>query len=138
MRKNSTRALTVEDAAAIDGVVRGVGRAADHQWWLAQPERVARAVLVRGKVAGYFYAAEGRVGPVAWLEAADGEAVLLAALRAAAQQSERVQLVTPGMNHLAIATVLAAGLRLERTSHLLWTRPFGRMDQYIPSGPLLF
>jgi GNAT superfamily N-acetyltransferase len=133
-----TRALTVEEAVVIDRVVRGVGRAVDHEWWLAQPERVARSVIARGVPAGYFYTAAGRVGPVAWLEPADGEAVLLAALRTAAQQGERVQLVTPGMNHVAIATALAAGLRLERTSHLLWTRAFGRMDQYLPSGPLLF
>ncbi len=133
-----TRALAVEDAAAIDRVVRGVGRAVDHQWWLAQSERVARLVTVRGKPAGYYYVADGRIGPAAWLEPNDGGAVLSHAISDAAEQSAKVQLVAPGMNHVAIAAALAAGLRLERSSHLLWTEPFGRMAQYVPSGPLLF
>lgn len=42
------------------------------------------------------------------------------------------------MNRLGLETALASGLRLVRNSHLLWTEPFGRMEQYIPSGPLLF
>ncbi len=133
-----THTLTVDDAAAIDRAIRGVGRAVDHEWWLGQPQRVARLVIVRGKPAGYYYAADGRIGPAAWLDPADGAAVLLHAMRDAAEQSERVQLVVPGMNHIGIAAALGAGLRLERSSHLLWTEPFGRMEQYIPSGPLLF
>lgn len=133
-----THTLTVDDAAAIDRVIRGVGRAVDHEWWLGQPERVARLVIARGKRAGYYYAADGRIGPAAWIDPADGAAVLFHAMRDAAEQSERVQLVVPGMNHVGIAAALGAGLRLERSSHLLWTEPFGRMEQYIPSGPLLF
>ena len=133
-----TRPLTVEDATAIDRVIRGVGRAVDHQWWLGQPERVARLVTARGKPAGYYYAADGRIGPAAWLEPSNGAAVLFHAMREAAEQSDRAQLVVPGMNHVGIAAALGAGLRLERSSHLLWTEPFGRMEQYIPSGPLLF
>lgn len=133
-----TRPLTVEGAAAIDRVIRGVGRVVDHQWWLARSERVARFVTSRGKSAGYYYVADGRIGPAAWLEAADGGAVIAHAIRDATAQSERVQLVVPGVNHVGIAAALGAGLRLERSSHLLWTEPFGRMEQYIPSGPLLF
>lgn len=133
-----TRALTVDAASAIDRVIRGVGRAVDHEWWLGQPGRVARLVTARGKPAGYYYLAEGRIGPAAWLEADDGAAVLAQAIREAAAASDVVQLVVPGMNHVGIAAALGAGLRLERNSHLLWTEPVGRMEQYIPSGPLLF
>ena len=133
-----TNALTVDDAAAIDRVIRGVGRAVDHQWWLGQPERVARLVIARGKPAGYYYVADGRIGPAAWLESGDGAAVLADAIRDAAAQSEQVQPVVPGMNHVGIAAALGAGLRLERSSHVLWSEPFGRMEQYTPSGPTLF
>ena len=133
-----SRRLSVDDAAAIDRVVRGVGRSVDHQWWLSQPRHVARLFIARGEPIGYSYAAEGRIGPAAWLDPAHGAAVLSDAMRDAAAQSERVQLVVPGMNHVAITTALEAGLRLERASHLLWTEPFGRMEQYVPSGPLLF
>jgi len=133
-----TRPLTTRDAAGIDLLVRGVPREVDHAWWLSEPRNDGRTVLRDGAPAGYYYAANGRIGPVAWLHARDGELVLAAALAEASSQARPVKIVVPGMNHSALGLVLRAGLRLERNSHLLWTEPFGRMEQYIPSGPLLF
>ena len=133
-----TRALTARDAAAVDRLVRGVPREVDHAWWLSEPRNVARCVLRGGTPVGYYYAANGRIGPVAWLDARDGELVLTAAVAEASAQGGPVKIVIPGMNHTALGLALRAGLRLERSSHLLWTAPFGRMEQYIPSGPLLF
>jgi len=95
-------------------------------------------VLRGGAPVGYYYAANGRIGPVAWLDARDGELVLTAAVAEASAQGGPVKIVIPGMNHTALGLALRAGLRLERSSHLLWTGPFGRLEQYIPSGPLLF
>lgn len=131
-------ALTVADAAAIDRVVRGVPRDVDHAWWLSEPRNVARVVRQRGRALGYYYAAKGRIGPVAWLDDADGETVFTAALAEAASQAAEAKVVIPGMNHTAIRLALAAGLRYERNSHLLWTEPIGQMERYVPSGPLLF
>lgn len=133
-----TTALRVEDAAAIDRVVRGVPREVDHAWWLSEPRNVARLVIRGARALGYYYAANGRVGPVAWLDPTDGETVLAAALAEAASQAAEVKLVIPGMNHSALRLALRAGIRLERSSHLLWSEAFGRMEQYVPSGPLLF
>jgi hypothetical protein len=52
--------------------------------------------------------------------------------------ASEVKIVVPGMNRVALESRSRMGLRLVRNSHLLWTEPFGRMEQYIPSGPLLF
>jgi len=133
-----TDALTAEVASFVDVTVRGVPRAVDHEWWANQTGVVRRVVTKRGKIAGYFYVDKGRIGPAAWLAPEDGSALLASAIRDAALTADEVKIVVPGMNRVGLETVLASGLRLVRTSHLLWTEPFGRMEQYIPSGPLLF
>ena len=91
-----------------------------------------------GRVVGYYYVHDGVIGPAAWLDDVDGAALLALAFADAAGEAPETQLVVPGMNHVAIRASLDAGLRLVRTSHLLWTGPFGRMERYVPSGPLLF
>jgi GNAT superfamily N-acetyltransferase len=131
--------LTVEAAAAVDREIRGVPRAVDHEWWQRRDGVLARSVTKRGKLAGYYYLLyEGRIGAAAWLATEDGAALLDIAMREAAQRAEEVSIVIPGMNRTALEAALGAGLRLQRNSHLLWTEPIGRMEQYIPSGPLLF
>lgn len=94
---------------------------------------------MRGRrVAGYFYANNGTIGPAAWLAAEDADAVLLAAAREAAAQAGQIRLMIPGPNHAAINFALRSGLRLTADAHLLTTAPFGRMDKYLASGPSLF
>jgi hypothetical protein len=133
-----TAALTADAASAIDRDMRGVPRRVDHEWWLAHPGLTARSLNKRGKLAGYYYVHQGRIGAAAWLDPTDGPPLLAHAMHDAAKAAEEVKIVIPGMNHTALDTVLRAGLRLERSSHLLWTEPIGRMEHYIPSGPLLF
>ena len=133
-----TATLTVEVASSVDRTIRGVPRAVDHEWWASKAGVVGRAVTKRGKIAGYYYVDKGQIGPAAWLAAEDGPALLASAIRDAALTADEIKIVVPGMNHVGLEIALGAGLRLVRTSHLLWTEPFGRMEQYIPSGPLLF
>ena len=135
---SETAPLTPDAASRIDRQIRGVPRVVDHEWWRSRSGVVGRAVTKQGTPAGYYYVDRGSIGPAAWLAPEDGRAVLSHALRDASSAAEEVKIVVPGMNHVGIETVLASGLRLFRNSHLLWTEPFGRMEQYIPSGPLLF
>lgn len=133
-----TAALTAEVASSVDRTIRGVPRAVDHEWWASKAGVVRRAATKRGKIAGYYYVDQGQIGPAAWLAPEDGPALLASAIRDAALAADEVKIVVPGMNRVGIETALGSGLRLVRNSHLLWTEPFGRMEQYIPSGPLLF
>lgn len=135
---SGTAPLTQDAASSIDHWIRGVPRAVDHEWWLSRSGVVGRAVTKRGTPAGYYYVDRGSIGPAAWLAPEDGPTVLGHALRDASSTADEVKIVVPGMNHVGLETVLGSGLRLIRNSHLLWTVPFGRMEQYIPSGPLLF
>lgn len=129
--------LDLATAADIDAEIRGVRREVDHAFWLAGPG-AGRAVLRGGRPVGYYHANHGVVGPAAWLDPADGPAVLGCALAEARRQAPEVRVAIPGKNHLAIQAALSAGLKLLQFSHLLCTAEPGKMDRYIPSGPSLF
>lgn len=131
--------LLLSNATALDKQVRATGREVDHHYWLSTAGQEGRQLLGRdGRVAGYYQFHKGVIGPAAWSELADGEALLEAACRETARDSDEIRLMIPGVNHTAIRFALRAGLRLSAYSHLLTTAPFGRMEQYLASGPLLF
>ncbi len=132
--------LELAGAMWLDARVRETARGVDHKYWLSQESYAGRQVVRHegGRLAGYFYTTNGLVGPAAWADASDADALLAIACREASAGAEQVRLLVPGVNHDAIRFALRAGLRLTGFSHLLTTAPFGRMEQYLPSGPALF
>jgi GNAT superfamily N-acetyltransferase len=133
-----TRPLEPGEASAIDEQVRETRREVDHTFWISEMGSAAKLLVRSGQTIGYYYCNKGAIGPAAWLEDADGEALLAAACREASQQSEQIRLIVPGLNHTAIRFALRANLKLSGYGHLLTTRPFGRMENYLTSGPSLF
>lgn len=136
-----TRPLDPADAAVIDQVVRSTPRPQDHAFWAEGGWHGSRGRLVLrdGRPVGYYYTtAEGMVQPAAWLDPADGEAVLSLALREGLERAGRAGLRPLGLNHLAIRFALERGLRLRVCSHFLTTATFGHLDRYTTSGPMLF
>ena len=130
--------LLLSNATALDKRVRAAEREVDHNYWLSQTGQEGRQLVRDGRPVGYYYFHNGVIGPAAWDDAADAKALLAAACREAADHSAQIKLMIPGINHTAIRFALRAGLRLSAYSHLLTTAPFGRMEQYLASGPLLF
>ena len=131
--------LELATGMQLDEQVRATGRETDHRFWLFEAGQQGRRVLRDGRVVGYYYFSNhGTIGPAAWLDPQDAEALMQMACREASVQAEQVQMMIPGINHTAIRFALRAGLRLMAFSHLLTTSPFGRMEQYLSSGPLLF
>jgi hypothetical protein len=130
--------LSLEVACDIDAEVRETRRAADHHHWLSEVKLEGRQVRRGGRLVGYYYFKGEAFGPAAWIEAEEAEALLTLGCREAATQSETVSLRVPGINHDAIRFALKHGLRLTATAHLFTTAPFGRMEQYLASGPSLF
>jgi hypothetical protein len=124
----------LEIANQIDGDVYGAVREEDHRFWKGDRFIVRRA----GLVAGYFHSIAGLLGPVAWSEEKDAADVLATAMHHAARQANEIRFSCPGINHAAIDAALTTRLRLTGTAHLLSTDEIGRMEQYIPSGALLF
>jgi hypothetical protein len=129
--------LDARTAARIDTLVRGTPREVDHALWLASGG-AAHEVWMGGQAVGYFYARNGIIGPAAWIAPEYGRAVVDLALGMARTQASDVRLMAVGENHTAIGAALDHGLKLVGTSHFLRSEAFGRMDQYLPSGPVLF
>jgi hypothetical protein len=131
------RELNALHASTIDRVVRGSGRELDHAFWHARGVP-AYQLEIEQRIAGYFYVKDGVIGPAAWLDAADGDALLSHALQQASAQAAEVKLVALGSNQTAIRHATEAGLRLVSGSHFLSSAEFGKLDRYLPSGPALF
>jgi GNAT superfamily N-acetyltransferase len=130
--------LEIATAMQLDEQVRATRREMDHRFWLSEGGYRGRQVLRDGRVVGYYYFNRGIIGPAAWLDPQDAEALTHTACREAAAQAEQVRMMIPGANHAAIRFALRYGLRLTTYSHLLTTALFGRLEQYLSSGPLLF
>ena len=132
-------ALDPSHASAIDHIVRGTPRSEDHAFWRAR-NVPGFQVEVSGRAVGYFYSDKGVIGPAAWLREEEGPLLIANALtRANAQASPSgVKLIALGLNQVAVRAATAAGLRLISASHFLCSEAFGKLDQYLPSGPGLF
>ena len=130
--------LTLEAACEIDQVVREARREPDHRHWLSEAKLEGRQVRRGGRLAGYYYFKGESIGPVAWMERDDAAAILTLACREANAQADSISLRVPGINHDAIRFALACGLRLNAMAHLFTSAPFGRIEQYLASGPSLF
>ncbi|HWI63535.1 MAG TPA: GNAT family N-acetyltransferase [Symbiobacteriaceae bacterium] len=130
--------LPLTTAVAFDERVRATGREVDHLYWQLLPGCSGTLVTRGEKPVGYFYRRGGVIGPVVWLEPADGGAVLALAIRQAAAGAPEIKLWATGAVPDAIRIALGAGLKLTGHSHFLTTAPFGLPDRYLPSGPLLY
>ncbi|MGE5591597.1 MAG: GNAT family N-acetyltransferase [Bacillota bacterium] len=133
------RALDPAAGAAIDRVVRATPRLMDHEYWATRPALHGSLVLRNGKPCGYYYASDGGdVAPAAWLDPSDGDAVLSLACREAVERGGSASLRFAGYNHQAARFALGAGFTFTGFSHFLTTDRFGKIEQYVASGPLLF
>lgn len=133
------RPLEPEAGAAIDREVRATPRRMDHEYWARRPALHGSVVLRNGKPCGYYYVGDrGDVAPAAWLDTPDGDAVLTLACREAAERGSSASLRFAGYNHQAALFALGAGFAFTGFSHFLTTDRFGKLEQYVASGPLLF
>ena len=131
--------LSPERAAAIDAEIGLPSRRVDHDMWL-EPAGGHRGweVLRAGRSVGYVHVDGERIGPAAWLAPADASAVLSVGAAEAVAGGGSIRVSIPGVNHAALELGLDLGLRLASYGTFLTSAAFGRLDQYVASGPLLF
>ncbi|MBE7556016.1 MAG: GNAT family N-acetyltransferase [Anaerolineales bacterium] len=130
--------LEKSQAVALDQEIRATGRGADHDFWRDGWGLQGRQVILAGEVIGYYYLGKGGIGPVAWREPQDGQAVLALACNEATAMTPHIRFAVPGINHSALRFAFDSGLRLTSFAHFLTSASFGRMDQYLPQGPGLY
>lgn len=130
------QALPLEPAvvASVDAQVRGVERPEDHRYFEAHGQ--GRLFVKDGRVLGYGYAQGTLLGPVAWTSPEDAALVLDAT--AALAPGPELRIAIPSNNTAALAWVTEQRWRLFWFAHLMQAEPFGALERYVPSGPLVF
>jgi len=122
---------------AIDGVVLGFARDADHAF--LSRDRPPTLYHRDGRVVGYGYTGTD-TGPIALFDPADFPAVLARAESdAAARGDATFSLSLPLINRAAVDYLLSRGFRLDDFTILFMSdEPFGHFDRYIVSTPDFF
>jgi ribosomal protein S18 acetylase RimI-like enzyme len=117
--------------------VFGHGRADDLAHWRADGGE-AVAIERGGELTAFAYWRGPRIGPAA----ARDETALLQAVAAAATAGASgggsVVMRVPGACASLLAALIGSGFRIGDLAVFLASRPFGRPELYLPSGPILF
>jgi len=117
--------------------VFGHNRAGDLVHWRSDTS-AAVAIERDGDIAGFAYRRGERIGPAA----ARDETTLLRAVAAAAAADAggggNVTVRVPGACASLLETLVCCGFRIGELAIFLASRPFGRPELYLPSGPILY
>jgi hypothetical protein len=116
--------------------VFGGNRADDLAYWRSDG---AEAVAIErgGEIAAFAYRRGNRIGPAAGRD----ETALLQAVAAAAATASgggSMTMRVPGACASLLEALVRSGVRIGELAVFLASRPFGRPELYLPSGPILF
>jgi GNAT superfamily N-acetyltransferase len=133
------RDLPCEPAAAekLTTEVFGHGRADDLAYWRGDGGTTV-AIERGGEVAAFAYRRGERIGPAA---GRDETALIQAVAAAAASGADGGRSVTirvPGACASLLEALVGCGFRIGEPAVFLASRPFGRPELYLPSGPILY
>src|SRR5436309_1278784 len=131
------RELPCDPAAAekLTAEVFGHGRADDLAYWRSDAS-AALAIERGGELTAFAYRRGERIGPAAGLD----ETALLQAVAAAANAGGggNVTVRVPGACASLLEALVGCGFRIGELAIFLASRPFGRPELYLPSGPILY
>jgi len=131
----------VPELQALDLAVLGFERSVDHRFYLGEGGRRGWLFRRAGRAVAYaLYRPTGWIGPLASLRAADVEPVLRFVLaELAALALEKVEAGVPAPCVGAQRVFWEEGLLYDATPGLLLaSRPFGRLDRYLPASYGMF
>jgi GNAT superfamily N-acetyltransferase len=135
-------AAAVPDLRRLDLAVLGFDRTVDHRFYLGEGRRRGWLFRRAGRPVAYalYRPATGWIGPLASLRAADIAPVLRFVLaELAALGLEKVEAGVPAPCAGAQRVLWDAGLLFDGTPGLLLaSRPFGRLDRYLPASYGMF
>ena len=124
-------------AEELTAEVFGHGRADDLAHWRSDTS-AAVAIERGGEIAAFAYRRGERIGPAAGRD----ETALLQAVAAAAAADAggggNVTMRVPGACASLLETLVGCGFRIGELAIFLASRPFGRPELYLPSGPILY
>ena len=133
------RALPCDPAAAETLVAEafGHGRADDLAHCLR--DGAASVAIERGgEVAAFAYRRGARIGPAAGRDETSLLQAVAAAAAAGAEGGRSVTMRVPGACASLLEALVSSGFRIGELAVFLASRPFGRPELYLPSGPILY
>jgi GNAT superfamily N-acetyltransferase len=133
------RDLPCEPAAAekLTAEVFGHSRADDLAYWRGDGG-VAVAIERGGEVAAFAYRRGERIGPAAGRDETALLQAVAAAAAAGAEGGRSVTMRVPGACASLLEALVGCGFRIGELAVFLASRPFGRPELYLPSGPILY
>jgi GNAT superfamily N-acetyltransferase len=129
----------VREMSSIDLVARGSRRKEDHEFFVNRSGSRCWLARKHSKTNGYFYVtASGQIGPLAVENPRYMLPVLHQSIEMAAQWHPKLSIQIPSPNVESIRALIRFGFRIESHAVFMSSREFGRMENYIISGPALF
>ena len=130
--------------AELDREVWGAERREEHELYLSGVfggEEGSFALTDGGNLLGYGYAIEdfgGFIGPIAARDTGDQLRLLrMAASWLAEHEVSEAGAYCVSTNQTMMSAFLDAGWKIDHSTFLLASEPFGRLDRYLPSGGML-
>ncbi|MBZ5535926.1 MAG: GNAT family N-acetyltransferase [Acidobacteriia bacterium] len=129
----------VHEMSSIDKVARGSGRNEDHELFIKRSGNRCWLAKKSDRTIGYFYISpKGQVGPLAVKDTRAMLPVLHQAIESAARLHPGLTIQIPSPNVESIRELIRAGFRIDSHAIFMSSREFGKMENYIISGPALF
>jgi ribosomal protein S18 acetylase RimI-like enzyme len=131
--------IAVREMSSIDFVARGSRREEDHEFFIRSSGSRCWIAREQDRAKGYFYVTPtGQIGPIAVWNRRDMLPVLHQAIETAAQLHLKLSIQVPSPNVESIRALIRAGFRIDSHAIFMSSKEFGRMENYISSGPALF
>lgn len=124
-------------AEKLTAEVLGHDRAGDLAHWRSDGG-AAVAIERGGALAAFAYRRGDRIGPAAGRDQAALVEVVAAAAAAGAGERGKVTLRVPGVCASLLEALVDCGFRIGHMALFMASRPFGRPERYLPSGPILY
>ena len=131
----------LNDLNHMDREVRGINRAADHCYWLADDDHDGYVFAQQSNLVGYAYVSrQGCIGPVLVMRDTYMPDVILHCIRALAEKSPDVtpRLWLNGKNFASLQLLLGLGFRIQEIGLLLTNRMFCDVRRYVAASMAVF
>jgi len=129
----------IMEMTSVDRLVRGSGRDEDHDFFINRNGNRCWLARERRQTVGYSYLTpEGQIGPVATKSGRNMLFILFRAIQAGVRLHSHLSIRVPSLNLESMRALMRAGFQIESHALFMSSKEFGRMENYVISGPALF
>ena len=130
----------LSDLNQMDREVRGINRAVDHCYWLADDDHEGHVFYHQGNLIGYAYVTkQGFIGPILTVRDSFLPEIVLYCLRLLAQRpSTAPKIWLNGKNFTTLQLIFKHGFKIKEIALLMTNRMFCDVRRYVPASLAVF